>query len=131
MSTHRLNGAADPTNYDLIKESIQHWFRMRKFYRRLPESDKCLDPLDFEMSMRDTIDEVWYARSCPLCIEFLSFGINCGDCPIAIKSTSCLYKKSIWSFVSDATNAKDWYTRSKKMVQLLWKLLLEERNSNG
>jgi len=111
-----------------VRESLKHWFRMRRWVRKVIKHKyhKSVD----DVIMNKDLGECWAANYCALCGEYISYsfsygfsyGFSCFLCPLHLNGDGCLSKDSSWYVVNVSTTWVEWLSASNEMIKALWEI---------
>lgn len=103
-----------------VRESLKHWFRMRRWVRLYKRRHSVQIPN--VIVMENSIDECWSAINCALCIKYQDDDYTCRCCPLYLNGDCCHDYGSAWRAVPDSETWTDWLKASNKMIKALWEV---------
>jgi hypothetical protein len=99
-----------------VVNSLKHWFRMRRYVRRLIKNGRRSKP-PLCMRMNDEIGEVWNVNHCALCVRVNE---ECNRCPLGKNNSRCTSENSAYMKVNYSATWAEWLAASGDMIRALW-----------
>jgi hypothetical protein len=107
------------------KESLRHYWRMRKCAKGLTEWDDYYSSWNMN-AMENAIGENWEGEFCILCKNYFNWGSDCIDCPLTPVGCGCNDDDSPWHNMSAAHSWPEWIEAATEMARVIMRLEVRE-----